>query len=60
MVAQINFFFCRVHLEAGNSMNDTEVNKTISQMVRYVVCLGASSVSARREAPAPGETRRSQ
>ena len=32
----------RVHLEAGNSMNDTEVNKTISQMVRYVVCLGAS------------------
>ena len=32
----------RVHLETGNSMNDTEVNKTISQMVRYVVCLGAS------------------
>ena len=32
----------RVHLEAGNSMNDTEVNETISQMVRYVVCLGAS------------------
>ncbi len=31
-----------VHLETGNSMNDTEVNKTISQMVRYVVCRGVS------------------